>query len=205
MTQQEWDLATEEERLAEMERCRKDSHYFYITYYWKEGMKTYTKEDWDKIQGFIVTSNRRIRRFNPMLQDKIEWTKPKENKSPYDGDRVNRFWDTDPDNPWDIPIRLAFENPELYQKLIDQRNANLKAWQKAYPLKLDVQGKVIFTSLFDDDKNSRAFRELWDANSIPGYKIKTEFDTEDEAKEHFGRLTKLQRYFVPSWIKKEKE
>lgn len=62
MTQKEWELASDEERSAEMERC-KDEAYFYNTYWRKEGMPEYSKEEFDRMRRAAI--NKRFATRNP--------------------------------------------------------------------------------------------------------------------------------------------
>lgn len=74
MTQQEWENASDEERIAEYERC-KDPVYFYNTYWCKpDGTKPepITREQWDIIQlnaNEMRYKRRTPRRIYPMTID----------------------------------------------------------------------------------------------------------------------------------------
>ena len=67
MTQEEYEQASPEERAAEFERC-KDEAYFYNTYWKKEGMPEYSKEDFDRLKELAMLQRKRY--INP-----YEWTK----------------------------------------------------------------------------------------------------------------------------------
>mgnify|MGYP000747598487 CR=1 FL=1 len=60
MTQKEFELATEEERNVEFERC-KDPLYFYNTYWRKEGMPEYSKEDFERMQQEAMQQRIRVK------------------------------------------------------------------------------------------------------------------------------------------------
>lgn len=61
MTLEQWEEASEEERDAEYERC-KDPAYFYNTYWKREGMPEYSKEDFDRMKEEALI---RITTFKP--------------------------------------------------------------------------------------------------------------------------------------------
>jgi hypothetical protein len=104
MTQEEFEKATPEEWVAEVERC-KDPYYFYHTY-WQNAdgtpVKQYSREDWDSIMEFVeqqkfnrFKSYRRIQPLCEGLNNEIKWREP--DVQMYDGSRLNRIYPLTPD------------------------------------------------------------------------------------------------------------
>lgn len=178
MTQQEWDSASDEERNAEIAKCYDEPWYYYNTYFKRPGDREYSKEDWQNIQGFIQTGGRRIRRkFDPIvLNNKIEWKKPKTSTSAYDGGAITRYVE-DYDDAFYIPAQLAIDNPELYAKLVEQRRKAVSIVSKrmAETLNMDgIKGKAIFSTVeplesptlwFDSPTNESGLKRFF----VPAY------------------------------------
>lgn len=108
----------------------------------------------------------------------------KYNPLPYDAFQIRHpSWYCN-DDPFYIPIEIAFKYPELYQRLLDQKREAQKAWSGVFNSILKdrdkIVGKAIFTSILDIDPPSND--PIWNSWM--------------EAADGAGSL--LKRFFIPA-------
>jgi hypothetical protein len=200
MTQQKWETASEEERNAEYKKCIDEPWYLYNTYWRRPTDREWSKEDWEAMQGFVVTRSRRITRFDPVTyyQKMVASYEGRPTRSR--GHHIK--WENDPEEAYPIPITLALTDPEKYAELVAKKKEIYeKMWgQIKDTLKLHNIEKVqLVSTVAEYDKNW--LEEIWKANTTPNYKKAFNFKTEEDAKYAYDKMATLSKYFIPAYGK----